>query len=182
MKSKRTLRKRGECAAALSGGFRTSPQVANVRKCALLGHSRRTKAPPRNATLVPKRAFSAGSPYARGRMRLRLIFFQRLCARAPPAALRYAVAPDALRAPFSRASLSTFADTAKHIRNTEQTRKICRADFFSQRNAVKKISPGARRFCLYSSNRFIRGAKPRPGGRGLMLIRERGYLCRLAVI
>lgn len=146
VKSKRTLRKRGECVAAF--GLATSGECPKKRRC--WEHSRRTE-----------------SASARRRETLRLsqneLFRQ---ARA--------VAPNAPRA--------TFADTAKHIRNTEQTRKICRADFFSQRNAVKKISPGARRFCLFTSNRFIRGAKPRPGGRGLMLIRERGYLCRLAVI
>lgn len=53
--------------------------------------------------------------------------------------------------------------------------------FFHSESAVKKISPGARRFCLYSLSRFFRGAKPRPEGRGLMLIGERCYLCRLAV-
>lgn len=110
------------------------------------------------------------------------IFFEVM--RSAPRPLRFGTRSRRTRyaRTFSRASLSTFADTAKHIRKTEQTREICRADFFSQPRAVKKISPGARRFCLYSSNRFIRGAKPRPERRGLLLIRERGYLCRLAVI
>lgn len=113
VKSKRTLRKRGECAAALPGGFRTSPQVANVRKCALLGHSRRTKAPPRNAALVPKRAFSASSPYARGRMRLRLILFSEVM-RARPARCA------SVRGRAERATRALFARLALDIRLNSQ--------------------------------------------------------------
>lgn len=124
VKSKRTLRKRGECDAALSGGFRTSPQVANVRKCALLGTFAADESAAANRFACPKTSVFGKLALRARANALALNFIFRGYARAPrplrfgTRSRRTRYAPP-FRAPRSRHSPtqpSTYGTPNKHAR------------------------------------------------------------------